>query len=52
MKSVLSSTVKFSTAALAQGSRYEFFCTAPGHASAMHGGVVFGGTTRVAQAAK
>ncbi len=47
-----STTVKFSTAALVQGLRYVFFCTAPGHSSVMHGKFLFGDTTRVAQAGK
>jgi len=46
-----STTVKFSTAALAQGARYVFFCTSPGHSSVMRGQFLFGGT-RVAQAGK
>src|SRR5438045_5330249 len=46
-----STTVKFSTAALIQGARYVFFCTAPGHSSVMRGQFLFGGT-RVAQAGK
>jgi azurin len=47
-----STTVKFSTAALAQGARYVFFCTSPGHSSVMRGRFVFGGATRVAQTGK
>jgi azurin len=47
-----SATVKFSTAALVQGARYVFFCTAPGHSSVMHGKFLFGDATRVAQAGK
>jgi len=47
-----STTVKFSTAALVQGARYVFFCTAPGHSSVMHGRFLFGDATRVAQAGK
>jgi azurin len=47
-----SNTVKFSTAALVQGARYVFFCTAPGHSSVMHGRFLFGDATRVAQAGK
>jgi azurin len=46
-----STTVKFSTTALAQGERYAFFCTSPGHSSIMRGKFTFGGT-RVAQASK
>lgn len=45
-------TVKFSTAALAQGAHYAFFCTSPGHASMMKGKFLFGSPTRVAQAEK
>ena len=47
-----STTVRFSTAALVQGARYVFFCTAPGHSSVMHGKFLFGDATRVAQAGK
>jgi azurin len=47
-----SNTVKFSTAALVQGARYVFFCTAPGHSSVMHGRFLFGDATRVAQTGK
>jgi azurin len=47
-----STTVRFSTAALVQGARYVFFCTAPGHSSVMHGRFLFGDATRVAQAGK
>jgi azurin len=46
-----SATVKFSTAALAQGERYAFFCTSPGHSAIMRGKFLFG-ETRVAQAGK
>lgn len=37
-----SATVKFSTSALQEGIRYVFFCTSPGHSSAMHGAFLFG----------
>jgi azurin len=47
-----STTVKFSTAALVQGARYVFFCTAPGHSSVMHGKFLFGEAARLAQAGK
>jgi azurin len=47
-----STTVKFSTAALLQGARYVFFCTAPGHSAVMRGRFVLGDTTRVAQTGK
>jgi azurin len=47
-----SATVKFSTAGLAAGGRYAFFCTSPGHATVMHGSFVLSGATRVAQAGK
>jgi azurin len=45
-----STTVTFSTATLTPGERYAFFCTAPGHATSMHGRFVFGAGTRVALA--
>lgn len=45
-------TVKFSTAALAPGARYAFFCTSPGHSSMMKGKFLFGEATRVASASK
>jgi azurin len=37
-----SATVTFSTSALQEGVRYVFFCTSPGHSSAMHGSFRFG----------
>jgi azurin len=43
-----STTVKFSAGALVRGSHYAFFCTSPGHATAMHGRFLFG-ATRVAE---
>ena len=46
-----SATVKFSTAALAPGAHYAFFCTSPGHASMMKGKFLFGAPTRLAQQA-
>jgi azurin len=45
-----STTVKFSTAKLAPGAHYAFFCTSPGHSSVMHGRFLFGTGVRVAQA--
>ena len=45
-------TVKFSTAALAPGARYAFFCTSPGHSSIMKGKFLFGEATRIASAGK
>jgi azurin len=47
-----STTVKFSTTALAAGARYAYFCTSPGHSSMMKGKFLFGSATRVAQAGK
>jgi azurin len=47
-----STTVKFSTSALAPGARYAFFCTSPGHSTLMKGKFLFGSPTRVAQADK
>jgi azurin len=47
-----STTVKFSTTALAPGARYAFFCTSPGHSSVMKGKFLFGEATRVASAGK
>jgi azurin len=47
-----STTVKFSTSALAPGARYAFFCTSPGHSTLMKGKFLFGSPTRVAQAGK
>jgi azurin len=45
-----SATVTFSTAHLAPGEHYVFFCTSPGHSAMMHGRFLFGAATRVAQA--
>jgi azurin len=45
-----SAVVKFSTSMLQQGVRYVFFCTSPGHSSAMRGTFLFGGANRVARA--
>jgi hypothetical protein len=42
-----STTVKFSTAGLVQGTRYAFFCTAPGHSAMMHGKFEFGPSARL-----
>jgi azurin len=42
--------VRFSTSALQQGVRYAFFCTSPGHSTAMRGTFIFGGADRVARA--
>lgn len=47
-----SATVRFSTSALAAGTRYAFFCTSPGHSTVMRGKFLFGSGTRVAQAGK
>lgn len=47
-----STTVRFATRLLQAGMRYVFFCTAPGHSSAMHGTFTFGDNTRVAKASK
>jgi len=47
-----STTVRFSTAALAQGARYVFFCTSPGHSSVMRGAFLFGASGRLASAGK
>lgn len=44
-----SAVVKFSTTLLQQGVRYAFFCTSPGHATAMRGIFLFGDTNRVAR---
>lgn len=38
-----STTIKFSTAKLAKGGDYTYFCSFPGHATLMHGKFVFGG---------
>ena len=42
--------VRFSTSLLQQGVRYVFFCTSPGHSTAMRGIFLFGGTNTVARA--
>lgn len=47
-----SATVQFSTAALAPGERYTFFCTAPGHSAMMRGRFLFGEAARLALAGK
>jgi azurin len=47
-----STTVKFSTAGLVQGTRYAFFCTTPGHSAMMHGRFEFGAGARLAEARK
>jgi azurin len=47
-----SATVKFSTAALAPGARYSFFCTSPGHSATMRGRFLFGEAGRLALAGK
>lgn len=47
-----SSTVKFATSRLQAGMRYVFFCTAPGHSSAMHGTFTFGDNARIARTGK
>src|SRR5215467_461155 len=47
-----SATVRFSTAALAPGARYSFFCTSPGHSAVMHGRFLFGEPGRLAEAGK
>jgi azurin len=47
-----SATVQFSTAALASGERYSFFCTSPGHSPTMHGRLLFGEAARLALAAR
>jgi azurin len=41
-------SVRFSTAVLRPGGDYTFFCSSPGHATAMKGKFVFGEPTRVA----
>jgi azurin len=43
-----SAVVKFSTSLLQQGIRYVFFCTSPGHSSAMRGIFIFGETNKIA----
>jgi len=45
-----SAVVRFSTSMLQQGVRYAFFCTSPGHSTAMRGIFLFGGGTRVVRA--
>lgn len=47
-----SATVKFSASLLEEGISYAFFCTAPGHATVMHGRFVFGDPSRVTRADK
>lgn len=47
-----SATVKFSTAALAPGERYSFFCTSPGHSATMRGRFLFGEAGRLALVGK
>jgi azurin len=42
-----SAVVRFSTSLLQQGIRYAFFCTSPGHSTAMRGIFLFGATNRV-----
>jgi len=42
-----SATVKFATSLLQAGSRYVFFCTSPGHATAMRGTFKFGDNSRL-----
>jgi azurin len=44
-----SAVVRFSTSMLQQGVRYVFFCTSPGHSTAMRGTFLFGDTNRVAR---
>lgn len=45
-----SATVRFSTAALASGVHYAFFCTSPGHSAAMRGRLLVGEPGRLARA--
>jgi azurin len=47
-----STTVRFSTAGLVQGTRYAFFCTSPGHFAMMRGRFEFGASARLAEARK
>jgi len=47
-----STTVRFSTAGLVQGTRYAFFCTSPGHSAMMRGRFEFGANARLAEARK
>jgi azurin len=42
--------VKFNTSLLQPGVRYAFFCTSPGHSTAMRGTFVFGAANRVVRA--
>jgi azurin len=42
-------TVTFSTSLLQEGVRYVFFCTSPGHSSAMHGTFVVGESAKLAK---
>ena len=44
-----SAIVRFSTSLLQQGVRYVFFCTSPGHSTAMRGTFLFGGGNTVAR---
>jgi azurin len=44
-----SATTKFSTGVLVEGASYTFFCTAPGHATVMHGRFIFGDAKRMAR---
>jgi azurin len=44
-----SAVVRFSTSMLQQGVRYVFFCTSPGHSTAMRGTFLFGDANRVAR---
>ena len=45
-----SAVVRFSTSSLQQGIRYAFFCTSPGHSTAMRGTFLFGRANTVARA--
>jgi len=47
-----STSVQFSTAAMAPGERYSFFCTSPGHSAVMRGRFLFGEAGRLALAGK
>jgi azurin len=44
-----SAVVRFSTSLIQQGVRYVFFCTSPGHSTAMRGTFLFGDANRVAR---
>lgn len=44
-----STTIQFGSSVLAEGTRYTFFCTAPGHATVMRGRFIFGDAKRVAR---